>query len=389
MSATTPAVTSTDDAWGALMSNAARSIGLSEPNPRVACRIVTREGTAFDGHTQQAGGPHAEIVALRAAQSAGADVRGATVQVSLEPCSHHGRTPPCCDALVEAQVAKVVVAITDPNPLVAGRGLARLQAAGIEVQLLPSDSAPARASRELNIGFFSRMVRGIPWVRMKMATSLDGTSALGNGESQWITGENARADGHAWRARACAVLTGIGTVLQDDPRLDVRLPGITRQPHLVLVDSDLNTPLAARLFEPVAGGLPRQVWIYHAALDPKKQVALQERGALLTHMPGASNKVDLHTMLRDLGKREVNELHVEAGHKLNGSLLREGLVDELLVYLAPRLLGSGAGMSSFGPLQRLQDGIELNFTSVDRMGDDLRILARAQGRDAFLRADQV
>ncbi|WP_370870227.1 bifunctional diaminohydroxyphosphoribosylaminopyrimidine deaminase/5-amino-6-(5-phosphoribosylamino)uracil reductase RibD [Hydrogenophaga sp.] len=389
MSATTPAVTSTDDAWGALMSNAARSIGLSEPNPRVACRIVTREGTAFDGHTQQAGGPHAEIVALRAAQSAGADVRGATVQVSLEPCSHHGRTSPCCDALVEAQVAKVVVAVTDPNPLVAGRGLARLQAAGIEVQLLPPDSEAARASRELNIGFFSRMIRGTPWVRMKVATSLDGTSALGNGESQWITGENARADGHAWRARACAVLTGIGTVLQDDPRLDVRLPEVSRQPHLVVVDSDLNTPLAARLFEPVAGGLPRQVWIYHAALDPKKQVALQERGALLTHMPGASNKVDLHAMLRDLGKREVNELHVEAGHKLNGSLLREGLVDELLVYLAPRLLGSGAGMSSFGPLQRLQDGIELNFTAVDRMGDDLRILAQVQGREAFLRADQV
>ncbi|MDP2016246.1 MAG: bifunctional diaminohydroxyphosphoribosylaminopyrimidine deaminase/5-amino-6-(5-phosphoribosylamino)uracil reductase RibD [Hydrogenophaga sp.] len=371
------------------MSNAARSIGLSEPNPRVACRIVTREGTAFDGHTQQAGGPHAEIVALRAAQSAGADVRGATVQVSLEPCSHHGRTSPCCDALVEAQVAKVVVAVTDPNPLVAGRGLARLQAAGIEVQLLPPDSEAARASRELNIGFFSRMIRGTPWVRMKVATSLDGTSALGNGESQWITGENARADGHAWRARACAVLTGIGTVLQDDPRLDVRLPEVSRQPHLVVVDSDLNTPLAARLFEPVAGGLPRQVWIYHAALDPKKQVALQERGALLTHMPGASNKVDLHAMLRDLGKREVNELHVEAGHKLNGSLLREGLVDELLVYLAPRLLGSGAGMSSFGPLQRLQDGIELNFTAVDRMGDDLRILAQVQGREAFLRADQV
>lgn len=389
MSVTTPAVTSTDDAWGALMSNAARSIGLSEPNPRVACRIVTREGTAFDGHTQQAGGAHAEIVALRAAQSAGADVRGATVQVSLEPCSHHGRTSPCCDALVEAQVAKVVVAITDPNPLVAGRGLARLQAAGIEVEILPSDSEAARASRELNIGFFSRMIRGTPWVRMKVATSLDGTSALGNGESQWITGENARTDGHAWRARACAVLTGIGTVLQDDPRLDVRLTRTTRQPHLVLVDSDLNTPLAARLFEPAADGLPRQVWIYHAALEPRKQAALEERGALLTHMPGASNKVDLHAMLRDLGKREVNELHVEAGHKLNGSLLREGLVDELLVYLAPRLLGSGAGMSSFGPLQRLQDGIELNFTSVDRVGDDLRILARVQGRDAFLRAGQM
>lgn len=389
MSAPTPAVTSTNDAWGALMSNAARSISLSEPNPRVACRIVTRQGTRFDGHTQQAGGPHAEIVALRAAQSAGADVRGATVHVSLEPCSHHGRTPPCCDALIAAQVAKVVIATTDPNPLVAGRGVARLRAAGIEVELLQSDSAPAQASRELNIGFFSRMVRGTPWVRMKVAASLDGTSALDNGESQWITGEQSRADGHAWRARAGAVLTGIGTVLQDDPRLDVRLAGTTRQPHLVLVDSNLNTPLTARLFEPVAGGRQRQVWIYHAALDPRKQEALGERGALLSHLPGASNKVDLHAVLRDLAKREVNELHVEAGSKLNGSFLREGLVDELLVYLAPKLLGAGAGVSSFGPLQRLQDGIGLHFTSVDRVGDDLRIVARVQGRDAFLQADQV
>lgn len=375
--------------WEAVISKAATSIGLSEPNPRVACRIITRKGSVFDGHTQQAGGPHAEIVALQAARLAGADVRGATVLVTLEPCSHHGRTPPCCDALVEAQVAKVVVATIDPNPLVAGQGMARLQAAGIEVALLSPEATAATASRELNIGFFSRMIRGTPWVRMKMAASLDGTSALDNGVSQWITGEHSRADGHAWRARASAVLTGIGTVLKDDPRLDVRLAGTTRQPHLVVVDSDLNTPLAARLFEPMAGGLKRQVWIYHAALDSRKQVALQERGAVLTHMPGATNKVDLAAVLRDLGRREVNELHVEAGYKLNGSFLREGLVDELLLYLAPKLLGQGAGVSSFGPLQRLQDGIGLNFTSADSVGDDLRILARVRGRDVFLQASQA
>ncbi|WP_332748110.1 bifunctional diaminohydroxyphosphoribosylaminopyrimidine deaminase/5-amino-6-(5-phosphoribosylamino)uracil reductase RibD [Hydrogenophaga sp.] len=363
---------------------------LSNPNPRVGSVILSKDGRILgEGHTQEAGGSHAEIMALRDALGNGNSVKGATAFVTLEPCSHHGRTPPCCDALIEAEVAKVVVATTDPNPLVAGRGLARLRTAGIEVELLPHDSEPAKASRELNIGFFSRMVRGTPWVRMKMAASLDGTSALDNGVSQWITGEPAREDGHAWRARACAVLTGIGTVLEDDPRLDVRLPGVSRQPHLVVVDSDLKTPLTARLLEPVADGLPRQVWIYHAALDPRKQEALGERGALLTHLPGASNKVDLHAVLRDLAKREVNELHVEAGSKLNGSFLREGLVDELVVYLAPKLLGAGAGVSSFGPLQRLQDGIGLNFTSVDRVGDDLRIVARVQGRDAFLQADQV
>lgn len=386
MSTSIASTKSIEQSWEALLRIAGRSTGLSEPNPRVACRIVTREGVVFEGHTQGAGGHHAEIEAILAARRAGADLRGATVQVSLEPCSHHGRTPPCCDALIKAQVAKVSVATTDPNPLVAGRGLARLQAAGIEVELLPPDCDAARSSRELNIGFFSRMIRRTPWVRMKMAASLDGTSALKNGASQWITGERAREDGHAWRVRACAVLTGIGTVLQDDPRLDARLPGVTRQPHLVVVDSELNTPLAARLFEPSAGGLPRQIWIYHAAVDPQKQAALVERGAVLTHMPSADNKVDLPSMLRDLATREVNELHVEAGYKLNGSLLREGLVDELLVYLAPKLLGSGAGMFNFGPLQHLQDGMGLSFNAVDLVGEDLRILGRLLGRDDFLNA---
>jgi diaminohydroxyphosphoribosylaminopyrimidine deaminase/5-amino-6-(5-phosphoribosylamino)uracil reductase len=325
-------------------------------------------------------------MALRAAQGAGAVVRGATAYVTLEPCSHHGRTPPCCDALVAAGVARVVVAVLDPNPLVAGRGVARLRAAGVAVEVLPPDSALARAARELNIGFFSRMLRHTPWVRMKMAASLDGVTALPNGASQWITGEAARADGHAWRARACAVLTGIGTVLEDDPMLDVRAVPATRQPHLVVVDSRWETPLDARLWGAAAHGLPRQVWIYGAVDDADKQAALAARGAQVVCLPSPQGKVDLRALLHDLARREVNELHLEAGHKLNGSFLREGLVDECLVYLAPTLLGQGAGLSNLGPLSALQDGVALGFEAVDRVGADLRVVARVLGRDGFLHA---
>jgi diaminohydroxyphosphoribosylaminopyrimidine deaminase/5-amino-6-(5-phosphoribosylamino)uracil reductase len=369
-----------------LINLAAHAIGLSEPNPRVACRIETLDGHSFNGHTQQAGGPHAEVMALRAAQGAGADVRGATAFVTLEPCSHHGRTPPCCDALVAAGVGRVVIAVLDPNPLVSGRGAERLRAAGVVVDVLPPDSAQARSARELNIGFFSRMVRQTPWVRMKMAASLDGVTALNNGVSQWITGEAARADGHAWRARAGAVLTGIGTVLEDDPMLDVRMVPTGRQPHLVVVDSRLETPLNARLFGTPASGQVRQVWIYCAVANPIKQAALEALGALVVHLPSPSGKVDLRALLLDLARREVNELHLEAGHKLNGSFLREGLVDECLVYLAPTLLGQGAGLSNFGPLTSLHNGVSLSFHAVDRVGDDLRIVARVEGRDGFLHA---
>jgi diaminohydroxyphosphoribosylaminopyrimidine deaminase/5-amino-6-(5-phosphoribosylamino)uracil reductase len=366
------------------------SIGLSEPNPRVACRIICKSGDFFDGFTQFAGGHHAEIQAIQSSTASGAELRGATAYVTLEPCSHHGRTPPCCDALITAGIAKVVVATLDPNPKVAGQGLERLRAAGIEVELLPPDSEPARASREINIGFFSRMIRGTPWVRMKMAASLDGTSALDNGASQWITGPQARADGHAWRARACAVLTGIGTVLADDPMLDVRELPVQRQPHLVIVDSRLETPPTARLFNPPAQGLARQIWIYTASDDAARSQALQARGATVTALPGSGSgspehrKVDLPAMLRDLARREVNELHLEAGHKLNGSFIREGLVDECLLYLAPRLLGIGQGMAGFGPLESLADGVQLAYQSVERVGEDLRIVARVAGRDAFL-----
>ncbi|MDP2262055.1 MAG: bifunctional diaminohydroxyphosphoribosylaminopyrimidine deaminase/5-amino-6-(5-phosphoribosylamino)uracil reductase RibD [Hydrogenophaga sp.] len=363
----------------------AQALCVSNPNPRVGC-VITTPGCQLigQGFTQQAGGPHAEVMALRDAQAQGHPVHGCTAYVTLEPCSHHGRTPPCCDALIAAGIAKVVVATRDPNPLVAGRGLEKLRAAGVEVELLPHDSHTARAVRELNIGFFSRMIRQSPWVRMKMAASLDGTSALHNGKSQWITGEAARADGHAWRARACAVLTGIGTVLEDDPMLDVRLVDTPRQPHLVIVDSRLETPLDARLFSPAAHGLPRQIWMYCAVDDEAKRSALTALGAQVTCLPSATGKVDLAAMLQDLARREVNELHLEAGHKLNGSFLREGLVDECLVYLAPKLLGKGAGLSSLGPLDRLEDGTALDFQSVDRVGADLRVIARVQGRDHFL-----
>lgn len=365
------------------------ALTLSNPNPRVGCVIADAAGQVLgEGYTQQAGGPHAEVMALRDAAAQGLPVQGATAYVTLEPCAHQGRTGPCCEALIAAGIEQVVVATQDPNPLVAGRGVQRLRAAGVAVQVLGREHALARATRELNIGFFSRMLRGTPWVRLKMAASLDGTSALAGGASQWITGPAARADGHAWRARACAVLTGIGTVLQDNPRLDVRDVPTTRQPHLVVVDSRLQTPANARLLEPAASGQPRQVWIFSAENNPTQQAALAAKGAQVIHMPGSpdaagqasSNKVDLSAMLRELGRREINELHVEAGSKLNGSLLRAGLVDECLLYLAPKLLGAGQGLADIGPLNQLSEAIELDVQSIDCVGEDIRLLARVSGR---------
>ena len=352
-----------------------RALGLSLPNPAVGSVLIDPAGAVLgQGHTQAAGGPHAEVMALRDAAARGHSVAGATAYVTLEPCCHHGRTPPCCDTLIAAGIKKVVVSIQDPNPLVAGRGIARLRAAGIEVEVGPG----AAESRELNIGFFSRMIRGVPWVRMKVAASLDGATALMNGQSQWITGEAARADGHAWRARSSAVLTGIGTLLADRPRLDVRLVDTQRQPDVVIIDSRLETPLDAPVL--IAA---RARYIYAAERNDAKKEALEARGATVIYMSGPDNKVDLAAMLRDLGKREINELHVEAGHKLNGSFIREGLVDELLIYMAPRLFGTAQGMASFGPLQSLSDTIDLQFLSADMIGADLRVRARVTGRDQF------
>ena len=351
---------------------AEHAVGLSDPNPRVGCVIVGADGrVAGRGHTQEAGGAHAEVMALRDAAGRGVDVRGATVYVTLEPCSHHGRTPPCADALVAAGVARVVIALRDPNPVVSGRGAARLEGAGIAVEW----DGGGDESRELNIGFVSRMERGRPWLRLKAAISLDGRTALADGASQWITGEAARADGHAWRKRASAVLTGFGTIREDDPRLDVRLVESARQPLRVIVDSRLETPPAARILAP-----PGSVLVYAAVDDAERRRALEDRGAEVVLLPNSSAKVDLAAMLADLGRRGVNELHAEAGEKLNASLLATGLVDELLVYVAPRLMGSGRGLASIGPIARLDEALGFSFTSVERVGSDLRLLLRPATR---------
>lgn len=349
---------------------AQQAIALSEPNPRVGCVILSPDGQVIGrGHTQQAGGPHAEVMALRDAAAQGHAVRGATVVVTLEPCAHHGRTPPCCDALVQAGVGRVVMALEDPNPLVAGQGAARLRAAGIAVDT----GLCATAARELNIGFFSRMERQRPWVRLKIAASLDGRTALPNGVSQWITGTDARTDGHAWRRRAGAVLTGVGTVVEDDPQLDVRLVPTPRQPLRVVVDSRLDAPLGARLFQ-----APESVLVYAATPPAERHAEYTRRGIEVAMLPNAQGKVDLAAMLADLAARGINELHVEAGHKLNGSFVREGLVDEYLLYLAPKLLGAGRDLAAFGPLSTLADAVALQFHQIDRVGDDLRVLARPQ-----------
>ena len=347
---------------------AAKAIGVSDPNPRVGCVIVGADGSVLGrGSTQEAGGPHAEIVALRDAAARGADVRGATVHVTLEPCSHHGRTPPCADALIAAGVGRVVIAMRDPNPLVSGQGAARIEAAGIAVEWGPG----ADEARELNIGFVSRMTRGRPWLRLKVAISLDGRTALADGTSQWITGEAARADGHAWRKRAGAVLTGVGTVREDDPRLDVRLVATKHQPLRVVVDSRLETPADARVVAP-----PGQVLLYAAIDDAERRGALEARGVEIAIAPSPSGKVDLAAMLADLGRRGINELHVEAGEKLNASLLGAGLVDELLVYVAPRLIGTGRSLAALAPIARLEQALAFAFTRVDTVGDDLRLMLR-------------
>ncbi|AWL07625.1 bifunctional diaminohydroxyphosphoribosylaminopyrimidine deaminase/5-amino-6-(5-phosphoribosylamino)uracil reductase RibD [Massilia oculi] len=345
---------------------AARGMYITAPNPRIGC-VIVKDGIVIGaGHTQPAGQAHAEIQALRDAAARGNDVRGATAYVTLEPCSHHGRTPPCSDALVQAGLGRVVAAMVDPNPLVAGRGLAQLEAAGIEVKA----GVLAEAAQELNVGFFSRMVRGLPWVRLKVAASLDGATALAGGESQWITGEQARADGHAWRARASAIVTGIGTVKSDDPQLTVRGVDTPLQPRRVIVDSRLEIDLGARILQ----GEP--CWIVAAVGNTEKAAALTAAGHEVLMLPNARGKVDLPALMRELGRREINEVHVEAGSRLNASMVREGCVDELLAYLAPSLIGPGQGMFDLPALERLADRRQLRFHDVARVGDDLRILAR-------------
>jgi diaminohydroxyphosphoribosylaminopyrimidine deaminase/5-amino-6-(5-phosphoribosylamino)uracil reductase len=327
--------------------------------------VLTRDGEVIgEGWHEKAGEPHAEVNALRAA---GERARGATAYVTLEPCSHHGRTPPCAEALVAVGVSRVVAAMSDPNPLVAGKGLAMLRAAGIEA----TSGLLENEARELNIGFVSRMTRGRPWLRLKAAASLDGKTALNNGVSQWITGPDARRDGHRWRARACAILTGIGTVRDDDPQLLVRDVETTRQPLRVVVDSRLETPLSARILQ---GG---PVLVAVAVDDEKRANLLRAAGAEVLLLPNAAGKVELKDLLEELGRRGINEVHAEAGFKLNGSLLREGLVDELLLYLAPCLIGHDAsGLFNLPELTSLDGKRPLQIRDLRQIGEDIRLIAR-------------
>jgi diaminohydroxyphosphoribosylaminopyrimidine deaminase/5-amino-6-(5-phosphoribosylamino)uracil reductase len=341
----------------------ARALSLAEkglytttPNPRVGCVITRNEQIVGEGWHEKAGAPHAEIVAL---QNIRGQAAGTTVYVSLEPCNHHGKTPPCAAALIDAKVARVVAAMRDPNPEASGGGAA-LAAAGIRFE----HGLMEDAARELNIGFVSRMARGRPWVRLKAAATLDGRSALADGRSQWITGAEARKDGHHWRARACAVLTGIGSVKADDPRLTVREVPTTRQPLRVIVDSRLETPPSARILE------GEKVLVFSGK-------AGQVRNAEVIPLPNAGGKVDLPRMLAELARRGVNELHVEAGFRLNGSLVREGCVDEVLLYLNPSFLGDSAqGLVDLPAPRTLDERLRLRMASVERFGEDLRILAR-------------
>jgi diaminohydroxyphosphoribosylaminopyrimidine deaminase/5-amino-6-(5-phosphoribosylamino)uracil reductase len=336
---------------------AALGLNTTTPNPRVGCVVVSRDqGILGDGWHEKAGGPHAEVVALEKINALG---EGTTLYVTMEPCNHHGRTPPCVDLILQKKVGRVVAAMLDPNPQ-AARGGTRLAAAGVRFE----HGLMAEEARELNLGFVSRVARGRPWVRMKIAATLDGRTALANGASQWITGAEARKDGHRWRARACAILTGAGTVRADDPQLTVRDVPATRQPLRVIADSHLETPPGARILQ----GDKVLIFSATAGTLPNAEVLPLDNG---------KGKVDLPKMLQELGRRGINELHVEAGFKLNGSLLREGCVDELLVYLNPSLLGDTAqGMVNLSEVVSLEERVFLKLQSVEKVGDDLRILAR-------------
>jgi diaminohydroxyphosphoribosylaminopyrimidine deaminase / 5-amino-6-(5-phosphoribosylamino)uracil reductase len=342
---------------------AERGLYSTTPNPRVGCLLVRDGRIVGRGWHVRAGGRHAEAAALAAAT---APVAGATCFVSLEPCAHQGRTPPCADALIAAQVGRVVIAARDPNPKVAGDGIRRLTAAGVQVDVIER-----AAALELNRGFFSRFTRGRPWLRVKIAASLDGRTAMASGESRWITGNAARADVQYWRARSCAVLTGIGTLLADDPQLTVRddcyaVDGVLRQPLRVIVDSTLRTPPTARLLRTAGTTL-----IATASTDAAKQQRLHEAGADLFVTAGA--RVDLAGLLGELARRGCNEVLVEGGPTLTGELLRQGLWDEAIVYLAPKLLGASARPFAELSLEKLADALTGRVADVATVGEDVRI----------------
>ncbi len=345
---------------------ARRGLYTTDPNPRVGCVIVRDGAVVGEGWHRRAGEPHAEIHALR---EAGEAARGATAYVTLEPCCHHGRTPPCSQALIEAGVARVVAAMEDPNPRVAGQGLRALRDAGIEAE----SGLLAEQAEALNPGFVQRMRHGRPWVRLKLAMSLDGRTAMASGESRWITGEAARADVHRLRARSSAVLTGIGTVLADDPSLNARLDqGIeVHQPLRVVLDAHLAMPPEARMLS-----LPGKTLVLTYSRDEAQREALEAAGAEVCVLPGVGDRLDLDAVLAELGRREVNELMVEAGAVLAGGFLQAGRVDELVFYLAPHLMGDGArGLFHLPGLERMEERIALDIRDIRAVGHDWRITA--------------
>jgi len=342
---------------------AEKGLYTTSPNPRVGCVIVNRGQIVGEGWHEKAGKAHAEVIAL---QMAGEAAKGATAYVTLEPCSHFGKTPPCVDALIAAGVKRVVAAMQDPNPLVSGRGVDKLRAVGVEVVVgVLGDEA-----LKLNLGFNMRMTTGRPWIRTKIAASLDGKTALANGISQWITGEDARRDGHRLRARSCAMLTGIGTVLQDDPQLTVRMIDSPRQPIRVVVDNRLDTPPTARILN--GGG----TIIATISTDEQKAQRLRDAGAEIVHLPEEGGKVNLAALAQELGKRGFNEVTAEGGGKLNAALIHAGLIDEIILYQAPMLLGDTArGLFALPEMQSLSEKIELRISDVRLIGRDLRIIA--------------
>ena len=349
----------------------ARALALTErgrdtatPNPNVGCVLVKDGRIIGEGWHERAGEPHAEARALAAAAE---PAQGATAYVTLEPCSHQGRTPPCADALVAARLERVVAALEDPNPLVKGRGAARLREAGIRVDM----GLMAEAATEAHRGFISRMSRARPWMRIKAAASLDGRIALANGESRWITGEAARRDVHALRARSCAMLTGIGTVLRDDPELTVRHVPCTRQPRRVVIDSRLDMPPGAKI---LAGEPPIILTISE---DAERRRALQAKGAEVIQVAREGDKTDLGAVARLLAERGFNEVTVETGGKLMGSLLRAGVIDELVLYYAPMVLGDKAqALFALPEWTNLAEALRPRIVEVRAVGDDIRVTAR-------------
>ncbi len=357
----------------------ARALALAEsglyvpaPNPRVGCVIVKDGQILAEGVTQAAGQAHAEVMALRELQNQGLSAEGATVYVSLEPCSHHGKTPPCTDALINAKPARVVIAHVDPYPAVSGRGIAALRSAGIEVTV----GVLANDALEINPGFVSRMVRGRPYVWAKIAASMDRFTALPDGQSQWITGPKARADGHHWRARSCLVLTGIGTVRADDPQLNVREVQTDRQPKRAVIDPKLEIPDSARLLQ-----TPGLI-LFAANPDAKRVAQLQALGAVIVNVPEANNpdRVDMDAVMQWLAEQDMNEVHVEAGAGINGALWRAGCVDELILYLAPTFLGHGMPMLDIPGIDQLSEAGKLSFVDHGNVGEDIRIRARKTDR---------